>query len=148
MLADDEMQSAIGFYQSIVADYDKASSDLRPCSTRWYVHRRAQVLDDLLGEPLRGRREIEMPSRENAGPKFSAGQSSPRLQRAGMRDIVGAAKRADRTANAVLRIGRIPVHQRKIGSQGRQQSCDQFRPLHDRCGRAAKTLQNGKQFVV
>ena len=115
---------------------------------RWHIHRCAQVLDDLLGKPLRrqARSRNALQGKCRSGifrwpiPSKTAARPNERL--------VGAAKRADRTANAIVRIGCIPLHQRKIGPQGRQQSCDQLRTLHDCCRRATKTVQNGKQFVV
>jgi hypothetical protein len=72
-----------------------------------------QVLDDLLGESGSRRREVKMPSRENAGPKFSAGEVAPRLEGAGMGDIVGAGKCGDRTSNPILDC--IPGNERKVG---------------------------------
>jgi hypothetical protein len=72
-----------------------------------------QVLDDLLGESGSRRREVKMPSRENAGSKFSAGEVAPRLEGAGMGDIVGPGKCGDRTSNPIL--DRIPGNERKVG---------------------------------
>ena len=97
----------------------------------------------------RGRREVEMPSRENAGPEFSAGEFPPRLQRAGMRDIVGAAERGDRTSQCDPsdRLHTPPPVQDRPARPAAEPRIS-FRALHDRCRRAAKTVQNGKQFVV
>src|SRR6266542_5729825 len=96
-------QSTRGFRRSITPeDLRSDASYLR--SRIWRVHVRGcvQVLDDLLGESGCRRREVKMPARENAGPKFSAGEVAPRLKGTRMGDIVGAGKCGDRTSNAVL----------------------------------------------
>src|SRR5262249_2217525 len=71
------------------------ASYLRSRVGRVHVCGRMQVFDDLLGESGSRRREVKMPSREDAGPKFSAGEVAPRLEGAGMGDIVGAGKCGD-----------------------------------------------------
>jgi hypothetical protein len=75
-----------------------------------------QVLDDLLGESGCRGREVKMPSRQNAGAKFSAGEVSPRLEGTRMSDIVGAGKCRDRTSNAIPWVDRIARNERKICS--------------------------------
>jgi hypothetical protein len=67
-----------------------------------------------LGESGCRRREVKMPSRENAGPEFSAGEVSQRLEGTRMSDIVGAGKCGDRTSDASLWIDRIRCNERKI----------------------------------
>src|SRR5262245_24737310 len=107
-------QSTRGFRRSITPEELRGdASYLR--SRIWRVHVRGcvQILDDLLGESGCRRREVKMPSRENAGPKFSAGEVAPRLEGAGMGDIVGPGKCGDRTSNPIL--DRIPGNERKVG---------------------------------
>ena len=70
-----------------------------------------------------------MPSRENAGPKFSAGELFPGLNAAGMRRVVGTAECGDRTVDMMPWIDRIPFREGKIGSQRRQQRGNQLRVL-------------------
>src|SRR5262245_2716007 len=87
-------RSTRGFRRSIMPEELRGDAPyLR--SRIWRVHVRGcvQVLDDLRGESGGRRREVKMPSRENAGPKFSAGEVVPRLERTRMGDIVGAGKR-------------------------------------------------------
>src|SRR5215813_9504470 len=110
-------QSTRGFRRSITPKELRGdASYLR--SRIWRVHVRGcvQVLDDLLGESGGRRGEVKMPSRENAGPKFSAGEVAPRLERTRMGDIVGAGKRGDRTSHAIVRIDCIRRNERKICS--------------------------------
>jgi len=57
-----------------------------------------------------------MPSRENAGAKFSAGEVFPGLERTMMSHIVGAGKRRDRTNDATPWIDCISRNERKICS--------------------------------
>jgi hypothetical protein len=58
-----------------------------------------------------------MPSRENAGAKFSAGEVAPGLERTMMSHIVGAGKCRDRTSDAIPWTDYIPRNERKIRSQ-------------------------------
>src|SRR6266516_224974 len=108
------VQSTRGFRRSISPD-DLCGDEsyLRPRTCRVHAHRRVQILDDLLGERVCRRREVKMPSWEDAGPKFSAGEVSPRLEGVRMRDVVGAAKCGDRTSNGIPWIDYIPFHERK-----------------------------------
>src|SRR5262245_46983074 len=97
-------------------DLRRDASYLRSRIWRVHAHGCMHVLDDLLGESGRRRGEVKMPPRENAGPKFSAGEVSPRLEGTRMSDLVGAGKCGDRTSNAILWIDRIPRNEREICS--------------------------------
>src|SRR5262249_8258525 len=102
-----------GSHRSIMPD-DLHGSYLRLRGWRVHAYGCTQVLDDLLGESSWRVGEVKMLSRENADPKFSAGEVFPRLKRTGMSDIVGAGKCGDRTSDASLGIDRIRRNERKI----------------------------------
>src|SRR5262249_25039475 len=109
-------RSTHGFRRSIMPEELRGDAPyLR--SRIWLVHLRGcgQVLDAFRGESGGRRGEVKMTSRENAGPKFSAGEVAPRLERTRMGDIVGAGKRGDRTSHAIVRIDCIPRNERKVG---------------------------------
>ncbi len=89
-----------------------------------------------------------MPPWENAGPKFGVGKVSPGLEGVGAREVVGTAECSDGASQAIPGVNRVHFRERKIGSQGRQQSRYQFRASHDRGRRAAKAIQNGEQIVI
>src|SRR5262249_60141451 len=83
-------RSTRGFRRSITpGELRTDASYLRSRVWRVHVRGRMQVLDDLLGESGSRRREVKMPSRENAGSKFSGGEVAPRLEGAGMGDTGG-----------------------------------------------------------
>ena len=124
------------------------SSRLRSGTRRAYAYGCMQVPNDLPGQGYGRGYEVKMSSGECAGPTNSTGEASPGLEGARMGGVVGAAECSDRTRDAMSRIDRIPLHQRKIGSQGRQQSRDHLWALHDCFRCAAETAQNGEQIVV
>src|SRR5215813_4511686 len=112
-----EIGASAVLHQSITrAIQRRDASYLRSRIGRVYAHRRLQVLDDLLGESFSGSRKVKMSSWENAGPKLTAGELSPRPEGVRMRDVVGAAKCGDRTNNAIPWNNCIPFHEREIGS--------------------------------
>src|SRR5262245_44790444 len=81
-------RSTRGFRRSITPEELRTdASYLRFRVWRVHVRGRMQVLDDLLGESGSRGGEVKMPSRQNAGAKFSAGEVSPRLEGTRMSDI-------------------------------------------------------------